>query len=148
MIFAGRNKSISQRNGRWKLLFTRANRTIDKIYGTLFVLRERCTSCAMFCQIENTRGIVVRIKQRQRRQISNSTIRKIPPLVKYSKHRTKLPRKQLGKWTWYKNVCNKKPIWVYIIEYLEIGYEIKTSRLKENNSGSIPIWSFVWKPRT
>lgn len=30
---------------RWKLLFTRANRTIDKIYGTLFVLRERCTSC-------------------------------------------------------------------------------------------------------
>lgn len=133
---------------RWKLLFTRANRTIDKIYGTLFVLRERCTSCAMFCQIENTRGIVVRIKQRQRRQISNSTIRKIPPLVKYSKHRTKLPRKQLGKWTWYKNVCNKKPIWVYIIEYLEIGYEIKTSRLKEDNSGSIPIWSFVWKPRT
>lgn len=125
MIFAGRNKSISQRNGRWKLLFTRANRTIDKIYGTLFVLRERCTSCAMFCQIENTRGIVVRIKQRQRRQISNSTIRKIPPLVKYSKHRTKLPRKQLGKWTWYKNVCHKKPIWVYIIEYLEIDTKSK-----------------------
>ena len=125
MIFAGRNKSISQRNGRWKLLFTRANRTIDKIYGTLFVLRERCTNCAMFYQIENTRGIVVRIKQRQRRQISNSTIRKIPPLVKYSKHRTKLPRKQLGKWTWYKNVCHKKPIWVYIIEYLEIDTKSK-----------------------
>lgn len=79
----------------------------------------------MFCQIENTRGIVVRIKQRQRRQISNSTIRKIPPLVKYSKHRTKLPRKQLGKWTWYKNVCHKKPIWVYIIEYLEIDTKSK-----------------------
>lgn len=103
-------------------MFYRVNRT-GKIYGTLFILRERCITCAMFCQIENIQaeswsGSKV---TRQRRWISNSTdstTREIPPLVKYSKHRTKLPRKQLGKST-IEERRHKKSI-RYIIEYLEI----------------------------
>lgn len=103
-------------------MFYRVNRT-GKIYGPLFILRERCITCAMFCQIENIQaeswsGSKV---TRQRRWISNSTdstTREIPPLVKYSKHRTKLPRKQLGKST-IEERRHKKSI-RYIIEYLEI----------------------------
>lgn len=64
-IFAGRiNRflgGIEKADESYFFMFYRVSRTIGKIYGTLFALRVRCTTCAMFCQIGNTSGIVIRI---------------------------------------------------------------------------------------
>ena len=62
----------------------------------LYLYYEKDVQVAMFCQIENTRGIVVRIKQRQRRQISNSTIRKISTTHKILQASNEITEKTVG----------------------------------------------------